>query len=87
MLLQRIVALDEHLQAKTARRIAHLDPFELPKTPIYGLASNGRLNTFDAEEVLLIQRSKPFKVDFEVGQFVVEFLRIQSWLTIERSDL
>jgi outer membrane protein TolC len=76
MLLERVVALDERLQAEPSRRVPDLRPAQDPEASVDVLARDGGLDLLDAHEVLLVERTQPIQAIFELIESAVDLLRL-----------
>jgi hypothetical protein len=81
MLLERVVALNERLQAEASRRVPDLRPAEDPEASIDVLTRDRGLDLFDAHEVLLVERAQPIQAIFELIESAVDLLRLHGRYT------
>src|SRR5688500_356342 len=73
VLLKGVVALDDVLQPEAPGRVADLLAPQKVDAPVHVLARDGRLDLFEAEKVLLVERAQALESNLELVdlQFVL----------------
>jgi hypothetical protein len=78
ILLKGVVALDDVLQSEAPRSVADLLAPQKIDAPVHVLARHGRLDLFEAEKVLLVERAQALESNLELVdlQFVLFRLHV-----------
>jgi hypothetical protein len=81
VLLKRVVALDDRLQLEALGGVANLLAAQQVDAPIDVLARDCRLDLFEAEKVLLVERAQTLEPGLQLLQRHVELGLIQRFLS------